>query len=70
MIQLGSFFMNQLRLAIGLLELLASDTDLNTQDHNVLTYSFDGLTELSTDRQYHWQIVPNMTMATEETATF
>ena len=70
MIQLGSFFMNQLRLAIGLLELLASDTDLNTQDHNILTYSFDGLSKLSTDRQYHWQIVPNMTMATEETATF
>lgn len=68
MIQLGSFFMNQLRLTIGLLELLASDTDIRQADTQFLNYSFDGLTVLPTTRQYQWQIINNMDMATEETA--
>lgn len=68
MIQLGSFFMNQLRMTIGLLELLASDQDLNQQDHQVLNFSFDGTIQLPTDRQYNWQIDNNIRMATEEQA--
>lgn len=68
MIQLGSFFMNQLRMAIGLLELLASDQNLNQQDHQVLNFSFDGTIQLPTDRQYNWQIDNNIRMATEEQA--
>ena len=70
MIQLGTFFMNQLRMAIGLLELLASGQDLSVPDTNILNYTFDGLTQLPTRRNYHWQIVQNITMATEEQASF
>jgi len=68
MIQLGSFFMNQLRMAIGLLELLASNQDLNAQDTPWLDYSFDGTIKLRTERVYNWQIDTNLRMLTEQQA--
>lgn len=39
-IRLGPFFMNQIRLAIGLLETLASDQDLHEQNKTLLDYSY------------------------------
>ncbi len=68
MIQLGAFFMNQLRMAIGLLEVLATRTDFTEQDQNLLTYEFTGDIKLRTDRQYNWQIIRDMNMMTEEAA--
>ena len=68
MIQLGAFFMNQLRMAIGLLEVLATRTDFTEQDKNLLTYEFTGDIKLRTDRQYNWQIIRDMNMMTEEAA--
>jgi hypothetical protein len=67
MIQLGSFFMNQLRMAIGLLEFLARD-DVNylDQDVQVMDYSFDGTIQLPTSRTYNWQIESEARMMTEE----
>lgn len=52
-IQLSNFFMNQLRLAIGLLEVL-SDTSikLNEKDKVLLDYSFDANTVSGADRKY------------------
>ena len=68
MIQLGAFFMNQLRMAIGLLEVLATRTDFSEQDQNLLTYEFTGDIQLRTDRQYNWQITRDMNIMTEEAA--
>lgn len=68
MIQLGPFFMNQLRMVIGLLELLASDTPLDTPDHEYLDYEFDGISQMRTSRQYNFQIVRQLTMMTEDQA--
>ena len=68
MIQLGGFFMNQLRMAIGLLELLASDQDLSEQDKHILDFEFDGTIQGTTDRTYNWQIDRNLLMMTEEQA--
>lgn len=39
-IKLGVFFMNQIRATIGLLELLASDTDLTLPNQSFLEYSY------------------------------
>jgi len=39
-IRLGVFFMNQLRLAIGLLQTLASDQDLTEQNKTLLDYTY------------------------------
>lgn len=69
MIQLGGFFMNQLRMAIGLLEVLASDQDLSESDKQLLSYEFDGTHKLAADRVYNWQINRNMLMMTAEQAT-
>lgn len=68
MIQLGAFFMNQLRMAIGLLEVLATRTNFSEQDQNLLTYEFTGDIQLRTDRQYNWQITRDINMMTEEAA--
>ena len=68
MIQLGGFFMNQLKMAITLLELLASEVDLSQEDISVLEYEFDGTILGTTDRQYNWQIDRNLLMMTEEQA--
>lgn len=56
LIQLTPFFMNQLRMAIGLLEILASDQDLTEKDKELLNYSFDGIAKLPTDRVYNFQL--------------
>lgn len=69
MIQLGTFFVNQLKMAITLLELLASeDLDLSMQDQELLDYSFDGTTIGTTDRVYNWQTLESPTMMTEAEA--
>lgn len=67
MIQLSQFFMNQLRMAIQLLEILSdSELDLTEQDKELFRYSFDGNKLLSTDRQYNFQISEQVNMLTEE----
>lgn len=68
MIQLGGFFMNQLRLAIGLLEVLASEQNLAEQDKSLLRYEFTGEAAMKTDLNYNWQLVRNLNMMTEEEA--
>ena len=67
-IQLGPFMMNQLRMAIGLLELLSSDTSLNSQDTEYLNYEFTGESAIRTDRQYNFQIERDALMMTPEQA--
>ena len=67
-IQLGPFMMNQLRMTIGLLELLASDTPLDTEDHEYLNYEFTGESVNRTDRQYNFQIQRDALMMTPEQA--
>ena len=67
-IQLGPFMMNQLRMTIGLLELLASDTPLDTKDHEYLNYEFTGESANRTDRQYNFQIQRDSLMMTPEQA--
>ncbi len=67
MIQLAPFFMNQLKMAITLLEILGrDDLDLTEQDIELLNYQFTGVNEMTTDRQYNWQYSPESLMLTEE----
>ena len=71
MIQLTPFFMNQLRMAIGLLEILSADNVyelLEMKDHSFLAYEFDGESKLKNDRVYNFKIIPNPEMATENQA--
>jgi len=69
MIQLAPFFMNQLRMAIKTLELLApGDLDLQQQDVQLFNYQFDGTIVGKPDRTYNWQIEQDSLVATEETA--
>ena len=68
-IQLSTFFMNQLRLAIGLLETLArNDIDFKAQDQTLLEYSFDGQAVNQTDRNYNFQLSHSGLVLTEEQA--
>lgn len=71
MIQLSPFFMNQLRMAISLLEILSSD-NLNDllyeQDKSILQYSFNGESVLKTDRVYNFNIDKRISMMTEDEA--
>jgi len=56
MIKLTTFFLNQIRLAIGLLEYLASDYDL-TESKTILDYSYPrDAKPLPTKRQWHLQL--------------
>jgi len=68
-IQLSGFFMNQARLAIGLLEALA-DPEFNPKDTNkvLMDYSFDGSVPSSADRNYNFQLQHNGLVMTEEEA--
>lgn len=60
MIRLTSFFMNQIRLAIGLLELLASDQDLTERNKKILDFSYLTNTKtLPTSRQWNLQLNHN-----------
>jgi len=69
MIQLAPFFMNQLRMAIKTLELLApGDLDIQQQDVQLFNYQFDGTIVGKPDRTYNWQIEQDSLVATEETA--
>ena len=71
MIQLAPFFMNQLRMAISLLEILSDDNLdelLAEQDKSVLSYSFNGESVLKTDRIYNFNIDVNISMMTEQQA--
>jgi hypothetical protein len=69
LISLTQFFMNQLRMAIGLLEILASDNNLlDLDDAHYLEYSFDGTRKLPTDREYNFQLEHNGLMMTPEEA--
>jgi hypothetical protein len=54
LIALTPFFMNQLRMAIGLLEIMASGTDIAQKDVNTLSYSFDGVAKLPTNKIYNF----------------
>jgi hypothetical protein len=66
MIKLTTFFLNQIRLAIGLLEYLASDYDL-TESKTILDYSYPrDAKPLPTKRQWHLQLEHTGIM--EETA--
>lgn len=56
LVSLTQFFMNQLRIAIGLLEVLADGVDLSLQDTQLLEYSFDGKAVLPTDKVYNFQL--------------
>lgn len=68
MIQLGGFFMNQFRMAIGLLELLADDSvDLTEKNIDYLDFEFNGECNRKADRKYNWQL-QNNGMLTEEEA--
>jgi hypothetical protein len=72
LIQLTPFFMNQLRLAIGLMEVLCDgDLNLKGKDQMLLEYSFDGIPKLSTNKTYNFQLGShNGNVATEmEAAT-
>jgi len=68
MIQPAPFFMNQLRMAIALLELLASDEDLRQVDKHVFSYQFDGVKQGTTDRIYNFQIAQNTLVQTDAAA--
>lgn len=68
LIQLGSFFMNQLRMTIGLLELLASDQSLDESDKHILDYSFNGVPAGPMPRTYNWQITNNAVVFTDDQA--
>lgn len=67
-IQLAPFFMNQLRMAIGLLELLAGDENLNQVDKHYMHYQFAGEKQGTTDRIYNFQIQQNALVQTTENA--
>lgn len=69
MIQLGGFFMNQLKMAITLLEILADESiDLHEKDQHIMTFEFDGTIQQKTDVVYHWQLDRNLHMMTENEA--
>ena len=57
MIQLAGFFMNQMRMAIGLLETLADDNfNPAEKDKPLMDFSFDGIAKKPTDRNYNFQL--------------
>lgn len=68
MIQLAPFFMNQLRMTIGLLELLASDQNLDEQDKHILEYEFQGNSQIdySKNKPYSFDIVQDVRAYQEE----
>lgn len=68
-IQLGTFFMNQLRMAIGFLEVLANpNIDYQAKDVTLLEYSFDGIAKKTTDCSYNFQLNFNGLVLTEAQA--
>jgi len=67
-IQLAPFFMNQLRMAIGLLETLAVPRDWKEKNVELLDFTFTGESLLSTDRKYNFQIDSSTLLTTPEAA--
>jgi hypothetical protein len=77
-IQLAGFFMNQLRMAIGFLELLADpEVDLSEFDKHYMSYEFTGADAvkedgtkiaIKPDREYRFQLQHNGLIMTEEQA--
>lgn len=57
--------MNQFRMAIEFLNILASDQDLKVSDTRLFSYSFNGIPESTIDRKLYWQIEQNMEMTPE-----
>ena len=69
LIQLSVFFMNQLKLAAGLLETLANEEiNLHEKDIELMNYTFSQKDSLTTDRQYNFQLDHDGLMMDEETA--
>lgn len=68
MIQLNSFFMNQLKMTIMLLEFLATDPDLTQKDKLIQSFEFNGESVLATDRNYNFQLLTTSNMLTEDVA--
>jgi len=69
MIQLTVFFMNQLRMAIRLLEILSQDNmheTLKAKDLHDFNYSFDGIPKLKNDRTYNFKIDKNISIMTDQ----
>ena len=69
MIQLTVFFMNQLRMAIRLLEILSQDNMheiLKSKDLHDFNYSFDGIPKLKNDRTYNFKIDKNISIMTDQ----
>ena len=68
LIQLAPFFMNQLRLAIGLLEFLATNPDLTVSDTELMHHEFTGERVSRTDHNYHFQMGHSGNVSTEQEA--
>lgn len=69
LIPLASFFMNQFRMAIGFLEIMAAgDTALQARDSEFLNYTFTGEDTVSPDRKYNFQLQHSGLMMTAEEA--
>lgn len=68
LIQLAPFFMNQIKLVLSTLELLASDQDLTEQDKHIMDFSFNGEAQSRTSRVYNWQIQQTALVMTDEQA--
>ena len=68
-IQLAGFYMNQLRIAIGFLEVLANPLfDPTQQDITLLEYEFNGEAVKQADRNYKFQLDFDGLVLTEELA--
>lgn len=65
LIQLNTFFINQFRMAIEFLSILASNLDLTIADTRLFSYAFNGIPENTIDRKLYWQIEQNMEMTPE-----
>lgn len=69
LIPLASFFMNQFRMAIGFLEILAAgDEELEKRDSEFLSYTFTGNDAVAPDRKYNFQLAHSGLMMTAEEA--
>lgn len=62
-IQLNAFFMNQLRMAIGLLETLSDPNfDPKAVDRNIMNFEFKGESIKRTDRTYDFNVENNLVL--------
>jgi len=68
LISLTQFSMNQLKLAISFLEVLAQDIDFQEKDKVLIDYEFTGQAEGTVDRTFNFQLEHNGLIQTEEQA--